>query len=150
MRDINFFINSKENTCESKHVNTYRQKIQDVPITQCFCCERLFIWNNLKLLQKNWHKKNTFSQIEMINHTITIHVCSNCLNNINKGKRPQYQMSYNISRNKMISSITKLTNLEECLISSWLVFAQIYNLHGYGQYKMKGGVINVATNINQT
>jgi len=31
--------NSKEDTCESKHVNTYRQKIQDVPITPCFCCE---------------------------------------------------------------------------------------------------------------
>ncbi len=43
-------INSKEDTCESKHVNTYRQKIQDVPMTQCFCCERLFFQNNLKLL----------------------------------------------------------------------------------------------------
>jgi hypothetical protein len=27
-----------------------------------------------------------------------------------------------------------------------IVFAQIYKLHGYGQYKMKGSVINVPTN----
>jgi hypothetical protein len=54
-----------------------------------------------------------------------------------------------MSRNKMISSVTNLTRLEEHLISPWLTFAQIYKLHGYGQYKMKGIVINV-TNINQT
>jgi hypothetical protein len=59
MHDIKICINSKEDTCESKHVNTYRQKIQDVPMTQCFCCERLFFQNNLKLLQINWHKRLT-------------------------------------------------------------------------------------------
>jgi len=35
-------INSKEDTCESKHVNTYRKKIQNVPITSCFFYERFF------------------------------------------------------------------------------------------------------------
>ncbi len=30
-----------------------------------------------------------------------------------------------------------------------LAFAQIYKLHGYGQYKMKGSIINVPSNINQ-
>ncbi len=49
----------------------------------------------------------------------------------------------------MISSVTKLTHLEEHFISPQLVFAQIYKLHGYGQYKMKGIIINVPTNINQ-
>jgi hypothetical protein len=49
----------------------------------------------------------------------------------------------------MISLVTKLTHLEEHFISSQLAFAQIYKLHGYGQYKMKGSVINVPTNINQ-
>jgi hypothetical protein len=54
----------------------------------------------------------------------------------------------------MISLITKLTHLKECLISQWLVFAQIYKLHDYGQYTMKGIltiIINiiVLVNINQ-
>jgi hypothetical protein len=31
-----------------------------------------------------------------------------------------------------------------------LFFAQIYELHKYGQYKMHGIVINVLTNVNQT
>jgi hypothetical protein len=89
---------------KSKHVNTCRQKIQDVPITQCFCCENLFFSKQLKIVTNKLAQKiNTFSQIEMINHTITIHICSNYLNNINKGKRRQYQVPYNISRYKMIS-----------------------------------------------
>ncbi len=50
----------------------------------------------------------------------------------------------------MISSITKLTHLKECLISLQLVFAQIYKIHDYGQYRMKCNVINVLVNINQT
>jgi hypothetical protein len=106
----------------------------------------------LKIVKNKLAKKiSTFLEFEMINHKITTYICSNCLNNINKGKRPQYQVPYNyISRNKMISSVTKLTHLEECLISPWLAFAQIYKLHGYGQYKMKGTIINVLTNINQT
>ncbi len=78
--------------------------------------------NNLKLLQINYHKK--LANFEMINHKITTHVCSNCLNNINKGKRPQYQVPYNISRNK--SLVTKLTHLKKHLISPWLAFGQIY------------------------
>ncbi len=54
----------------------------------------------------------------MISHTLTTHICSNCLNNINKGKTPQYQVPYNISRNKMMSLVTKLIHLEEHFISS--------------------------------
>jgi hypothetical protein len=86
----------------------------------------------------------------MINHKITTHICSIFKNNINKGKRPQNQVPKNISGNKMISSITKLTHLKECLISLQLVFAQIYKIHDYGQYRMKCNVINVLVNINQT
>jgi hypothetical protein len=59
----------------------------------------------------------------MINHKITTHICSNCLNNINKGKRPQYQVPSNISRNKMILSVTKLTR--SVTISKNLSYQQI-------------------------
>jgi hypothetical protein len=50
----------------------------------------------------------------------------------------------------MISFVTKLTHYKEHLISPQLAFAQIYKLHGYGKYKMKGSVINVPEDINQT
>jgi hypothetical protein len=50
MHDIKDHINSKEDTCESKHVNTYRQKIQDVPITLCFCREKICFLKQLKIV----------------------------------------------------------------------------------------------------
>jgi hypothetical protein len=102
-----------------------------------FLLWKSFFFKHLQTITNKLAQKiNTFLQIEMINHKITTHICSNCLNNINKGKRPQYQVPYNISRNKMISSIRKLTHLEKQLIFPWLAFVQIYNLHGYGQYKI--------------
>jgi hypothetical protein len=46
-------INSKEDTCESKHVNTFKQKIHDVPVTPCFCCEILCFWKHLQIVTNN-------------------------------------------------------------------------------------------------
>ncbi len=50
IHDINNRINSKEDTCESKHVNTYTQKIQDVPITLCFCFFKSCFMKQLKIV----------------------------------------------------------------------------------------------------
>jgi hypothetical protein len=73
----------------------------------------MFFLKQLKIVTNKLAQKIcTFLEIEMINHKITTHICSKNLNNINKGKKPQYQVPYNISINKMISSITKLTHLE--------------------------------------
>jgi hypothetical protein len=85
----------------------------------------------------------------MISDKIKTYTCLSCLNNITKGKKSHASRN-DISRNKIISYVTKLKCLKYCLISPWLYFAQIYEFHGYGQYKMKGVIINVPTNINQT
>ncbi len=71
-------INSKEDTCELKDVNTYRKKIQNVPITSCFFYERFFL-KQLEFVTKTFAQKNcTILKIEIINHKITTHICSNC------------------------------------------------------------------------
>jgi len=45
--------------------------------------------------------------------------------------------------------VQKSTQLKEHIISSCLVFAQIYKLYGYGQYRMHGSVINDFIDMNQ-
>jgi hypothetical protein len=40
--------------------------------------------------------------------------------------------------------------LEEQLVSPRLTFIQIWQLQGYGQYNIKGSIINVPFNINST
>jgi hypothetical protein len=76
----------------------------------------------------------------------TSYICTSCLQNISENKPPLYQVPNKISRNKIILVVQKLTQLEE----PCLVFAQIYKLQRYEQYKMHGSVINVPTNVDQT
>ncbi len=72
------------------------------------------------------------------------------LHNISENKPPLYQVPNKISRNKIISSIQKLKQLEERFISPLFTFVQIYKFQGCGKYKMHGSVINVPTNVDQT
>jgi hypothetical protein len=55
-----------------------------------------------------------------------------------------------ISRNSAIVFVKCFTTLEERLVSSCLTFAQNYKLHGDGQYKLNGNIINVLVNIDET
>jgi hypothetical protein len=52
--------------------------------------------------------------------------------------------------NNDIDSVKKLNELEERLVSPNLTFVQIWQLQGYGQYNIKGSIINVPSNINST
>jgi hypothetical protein len=55
----------------------------------------------------------------------------------------------NVFKNKIIPLVQIFTQLEQCLISSHLTFAQIYKLYVHGKYRMNGSVINVLANVNQ-
>jgi hypothetical protein len=72
----------------------------------------------------------------------TTYICTSCLHNISENKPPLYQVSNNFFRNKIIPLVQKLTQLKEHIISPHLTFAQIYELQGYGQYKIHANVIN--------
>jgi hypothetical protein len=52
--------------------------------------------------------------------------------------------------NGPIDSVRKLNELKEQLILFCLAFVQIWQLQGYGQYSIKGSIINVLTNVNFT
>ncbi len=46
--------------------------------------------------------------------------------------------------------VQNLTQLKKCLISTCFTFVQIYELYGYGKYKMHGSFINVLANESNT
>jgi len=46
--------------------------------------------------------------------------------------------------------ILDLHELEERLIAPQQAFTQIWQVEGYGQYKIRGIIINVPTNVNMT
>jgi hypothetical protein len=46
-------------------LNTHRKKFQDVPITPCFCCEKLCLLKQFRIVTKKIAQKNcTFLEIE--------------------------------------------------------------------------------------
>jgi hypothetical protein len=50
----------------------------------------------------------------------------------------------------IIFLVLDLHELEERLIAPQQAFAQIWQVEGYGQYKIQGSIINVPTNVNIT
>jgi hypothetical protein len=52
--------------------------------------------------------------------------------------------------NPIIFLILDLHELEERLIAPQQAFTQIWQVEGYGQYKIRGIIINVPTNVNMT
>jgi hypothetical protein len=139
-----------DNQFQSKHIDSFNKNITDVLIISCITCERLFFLKQLKHITKTLKNRlsNHFN-IEEKNE-IKLYVCYNCLNNFNKNKTPLYLVPNSISRNEIIPLVQRLTQLEEQLISPCLAFAQIYKIHGYGQYSIHGSIINVPSNINET
>jgi hypothetical protein len=67
-----------------------------------------------------------------------------------KRKGLLYQVPTQISWNSAIVFVKCFTTLEERLVSSRFTFAQNYKLHGDGQYKLNGSIINVLVNIDET
>jgi hypothetical protein len=55
-----------------------------------------------------------------------------------------------LSRNSIIKSGKQLTTLEKRLVSPHLAFAQIHELHNFGQFELHGSIINILANIDQT
>ncbi len=60
------------------------------------------------------------------------------------------KLQTNIKLNDTINFIKKFNELEKRLVSPCLAFAQIWQLQGYGQYSIKGIIINVPINVNFT
>jgi hypothetical protein len=68
----------------------------------------------------------------------------------NKNKTPKLLIPTNIRLNNDTNYVNKLNELKEQLVSLRLTFAKIWQLQGYGQYDIKGSIINVPSNINYT
>jgi len=77
-------------------------------------------------------------------------LCKSCYSFFPKKKTPKLLVSTNIKLNDPINFVKKLNELEKRLISPHLAFVQIWQLQGYGQYSIKGNIINVLANVNFT
>jgi hypothetical protein len=77
-------------------------------------------------------------------------LCKSCYSFFQKKKTPKLLVLTNIKLSDPINFVKKLNELEKRLISHHLAFVQIWQLQGYGQYSIKGNIINVLANVNFT
>jgi len=76
-------------------------------------------------------------------------ICKGYQKNINLKQPLNLILQDYIITNKLdMEFLLMLNKIEECLIAPCLVFAQIFQLHGHGQYGMHGSIVNVPTNLN--
>jgi len=77
-------------------------------------------------------------------------LCKKNYSFFNKNKTPKLLVHTNIRLNNDINFVKKMNELEELLISLRLAFAQIWQLQVYGEYNIKGSIINVPFDISYT
>jgi hypothetical protein len=73
-------------------------------------------------------------------------ICNCCQKKFNL-KQPLNLMLQVIIKSN-IEFVLMLNKVEKHLIAPQLAFAQMFQLHGYGQYGIHGSIINVPTNLN--
>ncbi len=129
------------------HHDKYFQQLLDTPIHPHVCCHRLCFKKQTRKILKSMIQKYSLHVPPQEKNSL---LCRNCYSFFNKNKTPKLLVPTNIKLNNDIDSVKKLNELEERLVSPNLTFVQIWQLQGYGQYNIKGSIINVPSNINST
>jgi hypothetical protein len=131
----------------SPHHDKYFQQLLDTPIHPCVCCHQLWFKKQTRKILKSTIQKYSLHDPPQEKNPL---LCKIYYSFFNKNKTPKLLVPTNIRLNNDIDFVKKLYELEEWLVSLCLAFAQIWQLQGYGQYNIKGSIINVPSNINST
>jgi hypothetical protein len=97
--------------------------------------------------------KKIIQSIIPINKTLqhdNMFICKSCKQLINKNKIEYVILTcQHIYNENTIPSIMILNKLEEYLVAPRMTFAQIYQLNGWGQYGIRGSIVNVLANVDK-
>jgi hypothetical protein len=126
----------------------YLAKIMDTPKHACFSCGRLWFrcqvsYASISLIQS----LPIAYQGPALQEPILI--CNSCRRTYLQGKSWDMSLREHIMNNiPNMNVVSSLNKIEEPLVSPRLAFAQIYQLKGYGQYGIRGSIVNVPANLD--
>ena len=137
----------------SRMVNNYENSIREGPIHLCYSCEGLFFAKSISSYRR--HELSKFIEDDSITEIIRYHkdsiqLCVTCLDSIKRGIIPKLCVINGLEFPPIPEELSDLTELEERLISPRLPFMQIRELGIDKQYGMKGNVVNIPINIDET
>ena len=138
------------------------------PNEVCICCNCLFyesstknfneinlrtkfrnIKLNGKLKNKELDEETFIYNIKNSNSTV---ICTTCLKHANEGKIPIMAATENLRFAKIPKEISCLSDIEERMVSPYIVFMQIRPLTPYAlnpQLSLRGSVVNIDDDINE-
>jgi hypothetical protein len=126
----------------------YLAKIMDTPKHACFSCGRLWFrcqvsYASISLIQS----LPIAYQGPALQEPILI--SNSCRRTYLQGKSWDTSLREHIMNNiPNMNVVSSLNKIEEPLVSPRLAFAQIYQLKGYGQYGIRGSIVNVPANLD--
>ncbi|KAK3909216.1 hypothetical protein KUF71_003815 [Frankliniella fusca] len=137
-------------------VHDYEQAIREYHSHVCNCCGRLFRLSQLHLQTKSNLREKGFSD-EFIKSVFWVRnreeskFCSTCIKDIRRNTVPKLCLSNGLEFPIVHEKILKLNRLEERLLAARHVFQTLWTVKGKtGQYKTKGGIVNVPVEIDNT
>jgi len=127
---------------------TYRKLLLDTPVNKCPICEQLHFAKNMRTFAMDL--KQVYMQLCQSKIILDEEkICTTCKRSLENGKLPQLAVPEQIRRNKPLSIVATLSELEERLVSLRIAFAQIRQW-GYkrSQMGLTGSIINVPAQMD--
>lgn len=139
-------VNSKE--CQQK-INKFHQSVANGPTITCEVCNQLWYKHSVSEISKNLHPYAA-KLLTMNTNVDSIIICNTCKTYIKRNKTPPVSI-FNIgSFPCMPESLKGLNEGEWRLLSPRLPFMKIYEASKGRQFKLRGNVVNVPSDVTTT
>ncbi|KAK7573658.1 hypothetical protein V9T40_004699 [Parthenolecanium corni] len=150
--------NEKQLREKERLLAQYSKRIQEGPDKVCCSCGRLFFEKGTRYLTIN-SMQNSKIKLDIANEACILkkneqefgYICITCFNDLKKNKISRYSLcNEGMLLPNVPPEVANLTLLEERFISPRIGFMKLVEVPINKQYKMRGRVINVPTNVEKS
>lgn len=146
--DIN---NGKHKDENSETIDQFHKSVSSGPVYICTLCTQTFFRHSVVSYKPDHARCSHYSpKYHVISYDGKEWICNTCLKHIRNGKVPPLSVLNGMEFPKQPEELKDLTQLEERLIAPRIPFMQVRELPRGGQLNIKGNVVNVPADVNET
>lgn len=156
--DLRRLRREKNRSSWSYNLTQYLESIQQGPTIVCCVCGGLFYTNSIKSItlekfrDKGWKLEDIPEICKPVDQSPVskLSICDTCSRTVTSGKIPKLALKNGFKYPDVPVEVKDLTNLEERLVSLRIPFMQVRCLGRDRQYGLKGSVVNVSNDLEQS
>ena len=139
-----------------KDQERYENEIRELYSHVCNSCGRMCKKNQVKNIKRSTlkdkgYKERFIKKLFSVENSQSEEFCKTCVTYIQKGKIPKLCLHNGLHFPVIDEEIAKLNRVEERLLAPRHVFQTLWTVNGAaGQYKTKGGIVNVPVDMDTT